>query len=383
MSLPLSNQPLVRHCHAFRQVQILSQTNRRLACRRRRIKCDEGRPICNKCTKSKRHCDGYNQKVTFKHPYSSFPATAHGPAIYPPGSSLAAAHPAGLGSSPQGALQAIAPKPPSYLGHLHRQLQHPQQPPPQVIQSPYSHPPPHRPQGRPDYLTLVQPFTPVRQEPLLQQSINNSPTYYVDFVSGLAHHHPQPNLPGFSPTNSQAYSLAEDHRQNQSSDSYGIEFRTAPDRYFEISRDSSPPAYFSRGIDQAYAHNSPLAAVSNQGRFTNGFVRASDGTSTAQLHADDDDDVDDMAESDDDEPHVEDMGQLLFMQQLPLLKGLEDLELRALFNHFTHVTGPCISMYERLVFKEAATEQLCPPMHVSGPSTWNCELPLAHAVKLI
>ena len=39
-----------------------------LTCRKRRIKCGEERPICNNCVKSKRHCDGYNQRVIFKAP---------------------------------------------------------------------------------------------------------------------------------------------------------------------------------------------------------------------------------------------------------------------------------------------------------------------------
>lgn len=40
------------------------------ACRKRRIRCDEGKPICGNCTKSKRHCEGYNQRVVFKSPIS-------------------------------------------------------------------------------------------------------------------------------------------------------------------------------------------------------------------------------------------------------------------------------------------------------------------------
>jgi len=39
-----------------------------LTCRRRRIKCGEERPICHNCTKSKRHCEGYSQRLTFKPP---------------------------------------------------------------------------------------------------------------------------------------------------------------------------------------------------------------------------------------------------------------------------------------------------------------------------
>ncbi|KAK8243180.1 hypothetical protein IWZ00DRAFT_441756 [Phyllosticta capitalensis] len=45
-----------------------------LTCRKRRIKCGEERPICNNCIKSKRHCDGYNQRVVFKPPIGDWPA---------------------------------------------------------------------------------------------------------------------------------------------------------------------------------------------------------------------------------------------------------------------------------------------------------------------
>lgn len=48
------------------------------ACRRRRIKCGEERPTCGNCIKSKRQCEGYNQRVIFKDPLSTyrFPASA-------------------------------------------------------------------------------------------------------------------------------------------------------------------------------------------------------------------------------------------------------------------------------------------------------------------
>lgn len=47
-----------------------------LACRKRRIKCGEERPICNNCTKSKRQCEGYNQRVVFKDPLNEYPPYA-------------------------------------------------------------------------------------------------------------------------------------------------------------------------------------------------------------------------------------------------------------------------------------------------------------------
>ena len=39
-----------------------------LTCKKRRLKCDEARPICLNCVKRKRHCEGYNQRVVFKVP---------------------------------------------------------------------------------------------------------------------------------------------------------------------------------------------------------------------------------------------------------------------------------------------------------------------------
>lgn len=41
------------------------------ACRRRRIKCGEEKPTCQNCSKSKRNCEGYNQRVVFKDPLSA------------------------------------------------------------------------------------------------------------------------------------------------------------------------------------------------------------------------------------------------------------------------------------------------------------------------
>ncbi|CCG84720.2 protein of unknown function [Taphrina deformans PYCC 5710] len=37
-----------------------------LTCRKRRIKCDEGKPDCLRCLKSKRPCEGYNSKTVFR-----------------------------------------------------------------------------------------------------------------------------------------------------------------------------------------------------------------------------------------------------------------------------------------------------------------------------
>ena len=43
-----------------------------LTCRKRRIKCGEEHPVCRNCVKSKRHCEGYNQRVVFKQPFFDY-----------------------------------------------------------------------------------------------------------------------------------------------------------------------------------------------------------------------------------------------------------------------------------------------------------------------
>ncbi|KAK2063654.1 hypothetical protein LY76DRAFT_184456 [Colletotrichum caudatum] len=90
-----------------------------LTCRKRRIKCDEGRPICNNCIKSKRHCEGYNQRVIFKDPIASFNLNGvYGPVVYPPESSNSSFQrlpnpPPKSSNGPP--LAPIAPKPPQHL----------------------------------------------------------------------------------------------------------------------------------------------------------------------------------------------------------------------------------------------------------------------------
>ncbi|KAF4626152.1 hypothetical protein G7Y89_g12008 [Cudoniella acicularis] len=61
-----------------------------LTCRKRRIKCGEERPTCHNCTKSKRLCEGYNQRVVFKDPLNAY---------RPPPSALAQTSHSGSASS--------------------------------------------------------------------------------------------------------------------------------------------------------------------------------------------------------------------------------------------------------------------------------------------
>ncbi|PKS08903.1 hypothetical protein jhhlp_003516 [Lomentospora prolificans] len=87
-----------------------------ITCRKRRIKCDEGRPTCANCIKSKRQCDGYNQRVVFKEPMGAF-GGSFGTMEYPPDShafvNQVAPSPSRAGSSSNSSHQLIAPKPTS------------------------------------------------------------------------------------------------------------------------------------------------------------------------------------------------------------------------------------------------------------------------------
>ncbi|CAN8102184.1 unnamed protein product [Discula destructiva] len=92
-----------------------------LTCRKRRIKCDEAKPTCSNCIKSKRQCEGYSQRVVFKSPMGAIPGGPFGPLPYhhhhpDPTEALVNAQlqaSQGKVSSSQGPLPIIAPKPPS------------------------------------------------------------------------------------------------------------------------------------------------------------------------------------------------------------------------------------------------------------------------------
>jgi len=84
------------------------------ACRKRRIKCDEGKPTCSNCIKSRRLCEGYTQRVVFKEPIGAFNggpfAIFHAePQLPMPTAHLAPAQ--AKSSAANGSLLAIAPKP--------------------------------------------------------------------------------------------------------------------------------------------------------------------------------------------------------------------------------------------------------------------------------
>ncbi|UKZ73989.1 hypothetical protein TrVFT333_001643 [Trichoderma virens FT-333] len=89
-----------------------------LTCRRRRIKCDEGRPICHNCIKSRRDCEGYSQRVIFKEPLGSFSSPFNQAIFSGPSGIVDESLPAHRQSS-RGLFPAIAPRPPTFDQHQH------------------------------------------------------------------------------------------------------------------------------------------------------------------------------------------------------------------------------------------------------------------------
>ncbi|KAL8298386.1 hypothetical protein RB600_003080 [Gaeumannomyces tritici] len=121
-----------------------------MTCRRRRIKCDEAKPTCNNCIKSKRNCDGYNTRVVFKEPNVAFHNGSYGPilaynqqqaseaALRAQMAAMTAASAQARFSQVQGPLPIIAPKPPSldFAGPIAQQYGGPYPSPPRPYPAP-------------------------------------------------------------------------------------------------------------------------------------------------------------------------------------------------------------------------------------------------------
>lgn len=138
-------------------------------CRRRRIKCDEGKPRCNNCIKSKRQCDGYNQRVIFKDPMGTFQTSQMGMGFqgHPPHGLLdpqSQITPQGIRTASQGSLPFIAPRPPMLSDPTHQlHPQHSQyQPlPMQGLPGGFSEmPPPPMPALNPNAMPYIPPNQP-------------------------------------------------------------------------------------------------------------------------------------------------------------------------------------------------------------------------------
>ncbi|KAK5111685.1 hypothetical protein LTR62_004791 [Meristemomyces frigidus] len=100
-----------------------------LTCRKRRIKCGEERPVCRNCIKSKRHCEGYNQRVIFKQPFYDFQPGPNGAAhiTFQAGLAPGPATPFYGGAAPSFVMAQLQPRPvEQFVPHVDQpQLQDP------------------------------------------------------------------------------------------------------------------------------------------------------------------------------------------------------------------------------------------------------------------
>ncbi|CAM1511415.1 Fc.00g089280.m01.CDS01 [Cosmosporella sp. VM-42] len=310
----------------------------RQACRRRRIKCDEGRPTCNNCIKSKRQCEGYSQRVIFKDPMGSMQGGPFGPALYPHGSS----HFAGqlqAKSSSQGPLPMIAPKPPSYdyQGHQNLHMGH------------YG-------QGQPSM----------------------SPTGYNFNQSPINHaHYPQPNVL-VSPQAQPGY-VKTDHNPHQH------HFALAPN---------------GQGSSNAYAKAPPPATAEAPSEVSREVVGTQVQTWDYELPDDDasmgesDDETRDPRDFlgpvvqrfngtwDANGTRVRNFSTFAQCDVLSeytasaQIRELRDPQILAIFMHFIKVTGPSMSLYERHPFDHGEDDQFIGPNHKEADNLWSYTFPL-------
>ncbi|KAI1497701.1 hypothetical protein F5X99DRAFT_357250 [Biscogniauxia marginata] len=305
-----------------------------LTCRKRRIKCDEGRPTCNNCLKSKRQCDGYNQRVIFKDPLGAFASAPYGPIHYPPPSPQALVREQQLSAAQQRsssqALQIIAPKPPTVGYH-------------QLIGNQFSH---------------------VFSGPTGPQPMQFDPGQFGSQP-------PPPKFTFFPPTTADAFSQS----QNQ--------WRPEP----SVNLNQIPSASSSKAVqnDTPVAPQQPSNAQAKKGKSleeVEPLARVIEPEPEAWEYAESEDDAS-MAESDD-EPILSQRDSQLSLHQLgavmsqradqpyhifgthlrtfstyaaenllatydptPANSPLNDKQVASVFWHFINVTGPTISLYER------------------------------------
>lgn len=330
------------------------------ACRKRRIKCDESKPICNNCIKSKRHCEGYNQRVVFKDPIGAFHVGGNGPAVYPPGSSHHSfprfGNSQSKSSSQAPPLAAIAPKPPTAADYPRAAFAQPL-----VTQSTSS---------------SSTGYTLPQQQPPPPPSSSSSVSPYGQ---------PAPSGPSLT-SHPQPYHTYSDH---------GVE-----PGYFPVPGHDNmpgPPTSFpAKDLTGAVPINQPHASARSN---------VPSEAEMAQAYADDDSS---MADSDDDFGEVDgtrgdeygilvqsrmDSSAAGFSTEMRTFSAfanhhvltsyvpnaanspLTDDRTAALFWHFVNVTGPSMSMYERHPsdhINAALNIQSAPQ---ASHNIWTCELP--------
>ncbi|KAM0712054.1 hypothetical protein Q7P37_011148 [Cladosporium fusiforme] len=168
-----------------------------LTCRKRRIKCGEERPVCKNCIKSKRHCEGYSQRVVFKPPTFEYRAAPNGGAHItfqagPMAAPMLSLHP---GQVPQYMMDpsmypTMIPQPDQqFMPYLQQPMGHyVPGPPPQPVSFPgYEMPPQPLPvrQSNPVPMDYNMAMHNMQQQPPPQQS-QQQPAFPISFTNAQA-----------------------------------------------------------------------------------------------------------------------------------------------------------------------------------------------------
>lgn len=322
-----------------------------IACRKRRIKCDEGRPTCNNCLKSKRHCEGYNQRVVFKDPFRAQAHPLNGP--FDPLSYLSSHghHLSQFGSLSgrpgHGTLPNLAPKPPplDYMtmqnGMPHGLTYHPQP----------SHLHCVPPAGRPVY--TPHGFQEPSASPLAPPPLSNFGPLGPFQSLG-----PQPLVDQHNlglqirPTNSAMFRDLRNPNGTPITTTHKPHAPPLPAQS-QLPLTSVPhdneDAWFE---DSDGEHESSVALVAPvvQKLYTPG-LRDTSMRSFSQFAS---------------------SNAVSEYMISPSLSELKDKAKRDIFEHFMRVTGPSMSLYERHPF-DASEQQVADSIPGSGTNIWSCE----------
>ena len=237
-----------------------------LTCRKRRIKCGEERPECRNCAKSKRHCEGYSQRVVFKPPafdYRPVPNGAHiifqagaGQASHPLGDELHDLHtgPGGFAHlGPEYASQYAA----GINAPVHQYLalaQHQQQMQQQMslgfppLPQPHHQSPYDQAGGIPNH-PIYQPIPHV-------QHLAGTPELPINAPSAVSYFGPHQISP---PVSSVPAMLVQNEQQTSPSESRNRLHHNAPiDHYPPVYQNTTPPVLSS-------STQAPFPIVPDQG----------------------------------------------------------------------------------------------------------------------
>lgn len=324
-----------------------------IACRKRRIKCDEGRPKCGNCTKSKRDCEGYNQRVVFKEAMGLHGGPYGVMGRYPADPSHAYANHMVAGRiqpSSHSSHPLLAPKPPSF-----------------DIHGPFY--PPALPTGGmgPAHPTPGGPF-------------NFNDPYGVQ---------PMPPPPAPSKSRSQPLDVNSIAGAPGSWDSYADHHDEAPpsaphDRFNpgmpapsgRESHDAAVAAAYDPDIDVDYASGDGMTSGSDGEAGSDAMDQQQELRRTRRLNLLIDGRAIAHHEVDDTrlrtfsayaEGHT-----LTSYIPTPSLSGLPDPQTLAVFRHFIYVTGPSMSLYERHPFDHSKVSSDI-PIPQSGQNIWTCK----------